>query len=82
MTLALTNVESTLLREIADKSLHRKDIAQTYHLALKSGERINWVTVNHKIIERWSKSGLEWIKKQAWSGKCFDVKPALAESEG
>lgn len=71
-TFVLRNCEKTLLDEIADKRFKRLDIAKTYHLALKSGERVNWVVVNHKIIERWSRSGLEWIKKQAHSGKCFE----------
>lgn len=71
----LIQCEDTLLREIADKSLKRRSIAKTYALALASSEcrTIDWSKVNAAIIARWSVSGLEWIKKQAWSGKCFEA---------
>ena len=69
----LCDCENLLLREIADKSLKRRDVAQTYALYLRSSERgkVDIAKVNRAIIERWSLSGLEWIKQQAWSGKCF-----------
>lgn len=69
----LAGCESTLLQEIADEAFKRRDVAKTYHLALRSSERdrIDWKKVNRAIIERWSVSGLNWIKEQAWSGKCF-----------
>jgi len=60
-----------LLSEIADKRFKRKDIAMTYALALCSSEETNWKTVNKAIVERWSMSGLRYIKNLAWSGKCF-----------
>lgn len=25
-----------------------------------------WITINRAIIDRWSESGLEWIKRKAW----------------
>jgi hypothetical protein len=46
--------------------MHRKDIAVTYALALRSSDPTDWQQVNEAVIERWSFSGLEWIKKQAW----------------
>jgi len=61
----------TLLDEIADKDMKQIDIAQTYCLAIQSSEKTDWKKVNHAIINRWSKSGLDYIKKLAWSGKCF-----------
>jgi len=69
----LANCEWVLLREIANRSFKRLDIARTYYLAMKSSERdkVNWEKVNKAIIERWSMSGLEYIKTQAWSGKCW-----------
>ena len=32
-------------------------------------EKIDWEKVNTAIINRWSISGLEYIKKRAWEGK-------------
>ena len=77
MPFELAACESVLLREIAMPEMRRRDIAQTYRLALQSSERdkIDWKKVNAAIIERWSVSALTWIKEQAWSGKCFEEKP-------
>lgn len=72
MLIRMTNCESTLLMEIASKKSKRKDIAFTYRMALEAEverrERIDWVKINRAIIERWSESGLVWIKRHAWSG--------------
>ena len=65
---------NTLLREIAEPECKRRDVAQTYALAIRSSEPTDWKAVNAAIIKRWSLSALEWIKKQAHSGKCFDSK--------
>ena len=64
----LINCEDALLREIAEPELHRKDVALTYAFAVRSSENatINWSKVNGAIIERWSMSALEWIKREAW----------------
>ena len=72
-TIELFDCENTLLREIGMKEAKRLDIAKTYSLAMKSSEvnKINWGRVNKAIIERWSLSGLKWIKEKAWSGKAF-----------
>ena len=72
MKMELACCTGTLLREIADKSLKRDIIAMTYALALRSSEETDWKQVNMAIIERWSMSGLHYIKKLAWSGKCFN----------
>lgn len=70
--------EMVLMGEIGDKHFTRKHIAQTYALALRSQEAreglIDWGKVNRAIMERWSPNALGWIKKQAWSGKCFEEK--------
>ncbi len=73
MKLTLCQCEDTILREIAMPEMKRKDVAQTYRLVLESPESrtVNWGNINKAIIERWSLSGLIWIKKQAWSGKAF-----------
>jgi hypothetical protein len=72
----LAACESVLLQEIGDKRMKRRDVAQTYALALKSSERdsIDWGKVNRAIIARWSMHALTWIKERAWSGKAFEEK--------
>lgn len=72
MTLELTNCTNMLLDEISNKKFKQKDISQTYALSLRSSFPTNWKKVNQAIINRWSKSGLDRIKKMAWSGKCFE----------
>ncbi len=74
MRVELCCCESVLLSEIAMKEMNQKQIAQTYRMALESGERdrIDWAKVNNAIISRWSKSGLKRIKELAWSGKAFN----------
>lgn len=76
MHMELAACESTLLGEIAMPEMKRKSIAKTYCLALRSSERdrIDWGKVNRAIIARWSVAGLNWIKEQAHSGKCFEGK--------
>lgn len=71
-TIELNDCTDTLLREIADKAMHRRDVAQTYHLAMRSSHPTDWKQVNQAIIARWSVAGLQWIKQQAHSGKCFE----------
>jgi hypothetical protein len=66
--IVLADPEGYLLEEIANPAMKRIDIAKTYRLILASGdqERVNWRTVNTAVIERWSESALEWIKREAW----------------
>ncbi len=73
MPFELANCEETLLGEIANQCFKRLDVAKTYCLALRSSEArtVDWGKVNRAIIARWSVSGLNWIKTQAYSGKCF-----------
>jgi hypothetical protein len=59
MHIELARTTQTLLDEIACKTMHQRDIAKTYALALRSGEETDWRAVNAAITERWSKSGLE-----------------------
>ena len=65
----LADCTNTLLREIEDKTMKRKDVASTYGLAIhaeRCGETVDWERVNEAIVGRWSRSALEWIKKEAW----------------
>jgi hypothetical protein len=75
MVIEMSNCENTLLNEIGNTHFKRKDIAKTYRLAMQSSEcqnnLIDWRKVNEAIVARWSFSALNWIKEQAWSGKCF-----------
>ena len=73
MRIELCNCERVLLEEIADPRMKRRDVAQTYALAVRSTEvgKVKWEKVNQAIVERWSESALKWIKEQAWSGKAF-----------
>ena len=64
----LADCQPTLLQEIADPAMTRRDVALTYGLALRSSERVDWAIVNAAIIQRWSVSGLNWIKAAAWRG--------------
>lgn len=73
MTFELMDCTNVLLREIAMPEMKRKDVAQTYALALRSTAPTDWGAVNKAIIARWSFSALNWIKKQAHSGKCFET---------
>jgi hypothetical protein len=63
---------ATLMDEISRPESTRRDVAKTYALALRSSEKTDWKVVNTAIIDRWSVSGLNWIKQQAHSGKCFE----------
>ena len=69
MTFQMTNCEQVLLQECNIPQITRKDIALTYRLAMQSQESVDWTKVNAAIIERWSKSGLKYIKELAWKGE-------------
>ncbi len=66
MELELRDTTLGLLAEIAEPSVTRKDIAETYGLALLSTEETDWPAVNRAIVKRWSVSALGYIKKLAW----------------
>ena len=72
MMIELSHTTFTLLLEIGMYEMKRKDIALTYALAMRSSANTDWAAVNEAIIERWSRSGLEYIKRLAHSGKCFE----------
>ena len=71
MGLELANCTNHLLREIAEPAMKRRDVAQSYALAMRSQETTDYARVNGAIIARWSLSALEYIKQQAHSGRCF-----------
>jgi len=57
-----------MLAEIADRKKRRLDIASAYYAALMQQLDVDWLAVNTAIIQRWSRSGLHWIKARAWKG--------------
>jgi hypothetical protein len=83
-TIELTDCTNTLLAEIANPKMKRRDVAQTYYFALRSSHPTDWGKVNRAIIERWSMSALVWIKESAHSGACFpkETQSALASTGG
>lgn len=68
MRVEMIDVQGQLLAEIADRRMKRANVALTYAFGLRQGG-VDWPTVNRAIVERWSRSGLEWIKHRAW-GLC------------
>lgn len=70
MIIKMQNCESVLLMECGIPQIKRNSIAITYRLAMEAEregrEKIDWSKVNAAIIERWSKSGLQYIKNRAW----------------
>ena len=73
MSLELANCTNHLLGEIADPAMKRRDVAQSYALAMRSSEVTDYAAINAAIVRRWSLSALEYIKQQAHSGRCFPV---------
>lgn len=61
-----------IIKSELKSGLRQRDIAKTYALALRSSWQTDWARVNRMIIARWSRSGLERIKKMAHSGACFN----------
>jgi hypothetical protein len=66
-TVAMVDVERTILEEIADRRLTRDDVAATYAFGLRDEmTTVDWQKVNHAILDRWSLNALTYIKKRAW----------------
>jgi hypothetical protein len=66
MRIELADCTNTLLAELAMEECKQRHIAETYALAIASSEDVDWKTVNKAIADRWSRSGLERVKKMAW----------------
>jgi hypothetical protein len=78
MKVYMADCTNHMLREIGDPQFTRRDVAQSYALAMRTHhdglEVVDWAAVNAAILGRWSRYALEWIKTQAHSGKCFGVR--------
>ncbi|HJR00963.1 MAG TPA: hypothetical protein VKA83_04995 [Methylomirabilota bacterium] len=56
-----------VLAAIADPTCTRDDVAVDYAAALLAyGPSGEWREINEAILARWSMSGLNYIKTQAW----------------
>lgn len=69
-TAHLLDVESVVENEI-EQGCSQKSVAKTYALALRSSWPTDWKRVNGSIVAKWGKTGLERIKRLAWSGKAW-----------
>lgn len=67
MSIELIDTTATLLREIELPEATRDTLAVTYGLAILSSHPTDWPKVNRAIMERWSRSALEYIKRKAWA---------------
>ena len=65
MMIQLMDCERTILEEIKNKQARQKDVAVTYAFCILSDEDIDWNRIHHAILDRWSMSGLNKIKKIA-----------------
>jgi hypothetical protein len=72
MIIRMRDCEAVLLEECRNPKIKRNAIAITYRLAMDTErdgmEKIDWQKVNTAIINRWSGSGLQYIKERAWKG--------------
>lgn len=66
MNIIILDSTQTLLNEISNKALSKKDIALTYALAIMSKTHTDFKKVNEAITKRWSMTELINIKEQAW----------------
>lgn len=56
-----------------NQDMTRKDAAKLYFEYIRHLDAADpwWADINRSIMEHWSKSGLLWIKKEAW--KLYDA---------
>lgn len=66
MKIELMFCEETILQEIADKNFTRDSVAITYAFCIDSSEKVDFGKINRAIVNRWSRSAVEYIKKKAW----------------
>lgn len=66
ITVSLCRPTQTILDELKHPEIKQRSVALTYALAIRSHGETDWEKVNQAIITRWSRAGLERIKKMAW----------------
>jgi len=62
----LVNPQAAILREIADSSATRNDVARTYASCIRRREEVDFAAVNRAIVDRWSLHALKYVKAKAW----------------
>ena len=58
--------ERTAMDEWVGRFATRDEIAVEYARLLANGPEWPWETLNLAIVDRWSMSGLRYIKEKAW----------------
>ena len=58
-------LQSKINTALSDPEKTRDDIAVIYAEAIESESVIDWDLTHSKILERWSKSALSYIKRQS-----------------
>lgn len=66
----MSSISDRLLAEIARDGSTRDSIAAIYHEALRVRlhEFTDWPSVQYALSQRYTRSGLIYIKQQAWKG--------------
>lgn len=54
-----------LVAEAGNPHVTREMISGTYAAAMDSGHAVDWKAVNAAILDRWSRSGLMFVKREA-----------------
>jgi hypothetical protein len=62
----MENPQAVILRDVADPTMKRQDVALAYAWAIRQADEVDFTVINQAIVERWSVSGLAFIKKLAW----------------
>ena len=65
MKKAMIDHRNELIIEAINKSETREDAIRIYTDLIPMSS-VDWTTVNKIIVEKWSVSGLKYIKKHAW----------------
>ena len=66
MRFEMVNPQRQILWEIEDWKLTRDSVAITYAFCIRQRHEVDIRIINRAIINRWSMSALEYIKKRAW----------------
>lgn len=68
-------IEDALIAELAESKATRDHVGTLYAMAL-TNTGVAWANLNAAIIERWSESGLGYVKKLAWKIRGDEATPA------
>ena len=65
MYITMGDPENQILREI-EEGHTRNSVAFTYAFCMRDHPTVDFRTINKAIVERWSRAGLQYIKRMAW----------------